>query len=84
MTLFDETPWFRPKRYGIGAGLPIDWRGWLLVVLHAAAIIAIVRLLDGHPLAQIAMAVIVGLTPLPLYAAKTEGGWRWRWGGDEQ
>lgn len=79
----DDRPWFRPKRYGIGAGLPTSWRGALFLALHIAAIVGVLLLLDGHPWVQMAMAVILGLAPAPLYAAKTEGGWRWRW-GDEQ
>jgi hypothetical protein len=80
-TRHDEA-WFAPKRYGYGAGLPIAWQGWVMVAAHVAAILA------GLPLAQhwpgwfAAWAVILGLAPLPLYAAKTRGGWKWRWGGD--
>ena len=24
----DDKPWFAPKRFGYGAGLPIAWQGW--------------------------------------------------------
>ncbi|WP_338467076.1 hypothetical protein RXV95_00520 [Novosphingobium sp. ZN18A2] len=72
--------WFAPKRFGMGAGLPIAWQGWAMMALHVAAILGAARLLHGHQPAQAIAIVLVGLAPLPLYAAKTRGGWRWRWG----
>src|SRR3546814_6692541 len=27
----DERPWFRAKRHGYGAGLPIAWQGWVML-----------------------------------------------------
>ena len=71
--------WFLPKRFGYGAGLPIAWQGWMVVAVHVAVIVGGALLLRSQPAATIAWALITGLVPLPLYAAKTRGGWKWRW-----
>jgi hypothetical protein len=26
------------------------------------------------------LAFLIALAPMPIYAARTEGGWKWRWG----
>lgn len=79
----DDGAWFAPKRFGLGSGLPIRWQGWALLVTHASLILLGVLLLGDRPGAVIAWAVLIGLAPLPVYAAKTRGGWRWRWGGSD-
>ncbi len=80
-------PWFRAKRYGFGAGLPITWQGWA-VTLAYVAIVAGFSLMaerrDGS--ANWAAYGGIGLaTALLLWivAGRTEGGWAWRWGRDE-
>jgi len=78
--LFDNKPWFAPKRFGVGSGLPIVWQGWALIAVHMAAVLCLAVLLHKNMVAQIAVTVAVVLLPLPLYAAKTRGGWRWRSG----
>ena len=75
----NDGAWFLPKRFGYGAGLPITWQGWLVVALHVAAITCGTLLLLRQPAAMIAWMVIAGFVPMPLYAAKTRGGWKWRW-----
>ena len=75
----NDGAWFLPKRLGIGSGLPIAWQGWLMVAAHVAAIAAGAVLLQRQPAAIIAWSLLAGLLPLPLYAAKTRGGWKWRW-----
>lgn len=81
---FDRRPWFRPKRYGYGAGMPIAWQGWLLLVLHVALILGLALLFAERPLLLAVMVVAAAFVPMPLYAARTEGGWRWRWGEEER
>jgi hypothetical protein len=81
--LSDDKPWFRPKRFGLGAGMPISWQGWVLVALHSLLLFGIGVALRGKPLAMVAAIIPAALLPLPIYAGKTRGGWRWRWGGDE-
>ena len=78
--LFDGRPWFRAKRYGFGAGLPIVWQGWLLMALHIGVIAGLAFLLEDQPALQFTTILIAAFAPLPIYAHKTEGGWRWRWG----
>ena len=70
--------WFEPKRYGYGAGLPIAWHGWALLVAY-------IGLMTGSSLlairfSLIAMAIfIAALTAAFLLMVKrtTRGGWRW-------
>ena len=81
--LFDGHPWFRAKRYGFGAGLPFTWQGWLLLASHVGLIGGLAVLLKGHPALLFAAVLIAAFAPLPIYAAKTEGGWHWRWGNKE-
>jgi uncharacterized membrane protein len=69
-------PWFAPKRHGYGAGMPVAWQGWLVLVLFTAAIVvAAVRLAGVDRI--LAFAVLL-VALIAICAAKTEGGWRWR------
>ena len=82
--LFDDgKPWFAPKRFGLGAGLPIAWQGWALLAAHVALILGCTLLFKERPAILVPVVLVLGLLPLPLYAAKTRGGWHWRWGGEE-
>ncbi|MGN6819916.1 MAG: hypothetical protein ACTHJR_14710 [Sphingomonas sp.] len=79
-----DDDWFAPKRFGYGAGLPIAWQGWAVVVLYSiAVIVAAATLMPQHP--GIAIGVIVPLTAafLLICAQHTRGGWKWRWKGEE-
>lgn len=76
--LFDNRAWFRPKSRGYGTGLPIAWQGWVMVALHIALITGIAVLLQGRPLLLTFAVIAAGLAPLPIYRARTEGGWKWR------
>ena len=79
--LFNDTkPWFRPKSFGLGSGLPIAWQGWALTIVHGLLITGLVYLLKDRPLVMVAAVLPAVLLPLPIYAARTEGGWHWRWG----
>jgi hypothetical protein len=73
-------PWFRAKSHGFGTRLPIVWEGWLLLALHVALItgVAVAVALQGWPVAMTIAVIVAGLAPMPIYRAKTEGGWRWR------
>ncbi len=74
----DNRPWFRPKSRGYGTGLPIAWQGWVMLAMHMALIAGISVLLRNQPVPMAIFVILAGLAPLPLYRAKTEGGWRWR------
>ncbi len=76
----DDRPWFRAKHYGIGAGLPIAWQGWAMLAAHIALVMGLVSLLRGDRAAMIILVLLAAVAPLPLYRARTEGGWHWRWG----
>ena len=76
----NDGAWFAPKRFGFGSGRPIAWQGWAMLGLHAAAILAGAALLEQNPIASLAWIAITAIVPLPLYAARTRGGWKWRWG----
>lgn len=80
----DDDPWFAPKRYGFGAGLPIAWQGWALLGGFILAILLLCwLLLPEAPETFVAIALILGGAFAILAARKTRGGWRWRWGNDE-
>ena len=79
----DDGAWFAPKRFGYGAGLPIRWQGWAVLLGYLAAIGSLAyRLRDGHPAVFFCTAAILTALLLVLSAQPTRGGWRWRWGGD--
>ena len=71
-------PWFRARRRGYGTGLPMVWEGWFFLALHIAMITGLATVLQGRPVAMTIAVVLAGLAPMPIYRAKTEGGWRWR------
>jgi hypothetical protein len=81
--LFQEKgPWFRAKRFGYGAGLPFKWQGWVLMVAHMALIIGVALMLSNQPIILVPLILLTAFAPLPIYAARTEGGWKWRNGDD--
>ncbi len=80
--------WFAPKRYGYGSGLPIAWQGWVVLAVYMAVCIGAalaLPLIFPQPgifvAALIAVMMPATLILCVICAAKTEGGWRWRWGG---
>jgi hypothetical protein len=77
MALFGGRPWFKAKRFGFGAGLPITWQGWAVLAVFLAAIFANGLLLHGRMRAAV-IALLVAALAL-ICAVKTEDGWRWRW-----
>ena len=76
----DGPEWFAPKRYGYGAGLPIAWQGWALLLGYVAAMIGTASAFGQRP--DVVLAIVIPLTLLLLLVAAktTRGGWRWRWG----
>jgi predicted cobalt transporter CbtA len=72
--------WFKQKTHGYGAGLPTAWQGWALIVAYLCAIGAVVTVFQREILWGMAGIVVVTIPFLVLCRAKTEGGWRWRWG----
>jgi hypothetical protein len=73
-------PWFRVKRYGVGAGLPCSWEGWLASAALLGAIIAI-RVLGGdHAGWQIPAILILVAVFVVVARLKSDAPWKWRWG----
>jgi hypothetical protein len=74
-----KTYWFAPKRYGYGSGLPISWQGWVTCGLIMAGCLVIGWGYGfNSPEAKLGTAAFL-LISLPLIAARTKGGWKWRW-----
>ncbi len=78
--------WFRQKSRGIGA-TPTTWEGWLASLVFLVVVLAMNgAIITLAPTNRVAAAWFVGgvLIVIVLFclfaAAKTEGGWRWRWG----
>lgn len=76
----DGPEWFAPKRYGFGAGLPIAWQGWAVLLVYAGLLFGATILLLDKPVALLAVALPLTLILLLIAARTTRGGWRWRWG----
>ena len=79
----DGPEWFAPKRYGYGAGLPISWQGWALLLGYVAIIVALGLLLGRHSLEFFAAIVLPTIAFLVICARTTRSGWRWRWGEED-
>ena len=79
----DRVEWFAPKRYGYGAGLPVSWQGWAVILAYVAIIAAVTTAFRARPLVIIAIAVPVTAVLIVVCARTTRGGWRWRWGGED-
>ena len=81
--------WFRPKRYGYGA-TPVTWQGWAITG-GAVLVIVVAALLLLHngektTVAWIAFFAIEAVVIAVLWIvsrSKTDGDWRWRWGGSQ-
>jgi len=81
--------WFRPKQRGIGAGVPIHWKGWALFAAYLGAILAVPTVYEaylgypGTPLLRIFGVALISVPFLLVAWKKTEGGWRWRNGEED-
>ena len=79
----DEDAWFAPKRYGYGAGLPIAWQGWAILIGYIALIAAAAALVRYSWIAFAALVAAATAALIVTCAQKTRGGFRWRWGGKD-
>jgi hypothetical protein len=76
--------WFKQRRRGVGAGVPMHWKGWVAFGVYAGAIIAmpwvyVTYLGIPDELLFRLIGVIVLSVPFGFVVwKKTEGGWRWR------
>jgi hypothetical protein len=79
----DEGPrWFRAKRFGWGAGVPVAWQGWAVIALYLAIVCGATVLLKDHRVAKWATIVPATMMFMLICARTTRDGWRWRWGDD--
>ena len=79
----DDGAWFLPKTYGYGAGLPIAWQGWALILAYCILVTLSALLILRHSvLAFIAITIGATAALILICAMKTRGGWRWRSGKD--
>lgn len=76
----DSHEWFAPKRYGIGAGLPLSWQGWLVTILFMATVLGTAYTFEDRPLVVLAIILPLVVAMLVVAARTTRGGWRWRRG----
>lgn len=83
---FEPGDWFAPKKIGYGAGLPIAWQGWVLLMAYIVVMSGFGFATGSGDIGTIVIAAsgMVVATLLFLWIAKsrTQGGWRWRNGGD--
>lgn len=85
--------WYKPKTHGYGAA-PANWKGWAFIALFALYVFAVSAIFVVIPLMQMLelpliryifwafLVVLGGLIFVKITAAKTDGAWRWRWGGE--
>jgi hypothetical protein len=71
--------WFAAKTHGYGAGLPIAWQGWVLLLGYLAVVIG-GALLFARNRPLLFFSVVIALTVGFVWVTKqtTRGGWRWR------
>ena len=53
-------------------------RGWVLLAGHTAIMLGGAWQFQHRPDVVLAWLLLTSVLPLPLYAAKTRGGWKWR------
>ena len=75
--------WFYAKRYGYGASLPCSWQGWVVILCFLGLMIGNGLLFEDQPF--VFGAITLTLVPIFLVIIwrTTKGGWKWRWGKDE-
>ncbi|MBL0914027.1 MAG: hypothetical protein IBJ13_00455 [Sphingopyxis sp.] len=71
-------PGFAAKDRGYGPGPPDAGGAWFFIGLHVLMIAGVATVLQGRPMLITIAVILAGLAPMPIYRAKTEGGWRWR------
>ncbi len=86
--------WFKPKTHGYGAA-PANWKGWAATAGFIVATWAILwpwilspSLASEQPsaagiAATIAILAVTTLGFVWLSKIKTDGAWKWRWGGKD-
>jgi hypothetical protein len=50
--------------------------------MHVAVITGLAFLFSDRPIIMVPVILLIAFAPIPIYAARTEGGWKWRNGDD--
>ncbi|MBB4100174.1 hypothetical protein [Sphingomonas kyeonggiensis] len=74
--------WFRPKKFGFGA-VPVTWQGWVATLVFGALVGLLVNFATHRDRMWLVLLVPLVVAFLWLLAIKTDGEWRFRWGGDQ-
>lgn len=89
-----ENHWFRPKTHGYGAA-PTNWKGWAVIAVFMLATGLLTWLVLLRPalesgrtdpgLIVVWLVMVAALVTVMLLfgKSKTDGDWKWRWGGKE-
>jgi hypothetical protein len=78
--------WFKPRRFGYGV-TPITWQGWLVTVATLIVVVGSAMMVPQFADKTRWAFIIVPIDLLAIVALlivsrlKTDGEWRWRWGG---
>lgn len=79
---FEPGDWFAPKKNGYGAGLPIAWQGWVLLLGYIALALGlglfVASLGEIWALVSIALIILSTIPFLMIVKRRTKGGWKWR------
>jgi hypothetical protein len=74
--------WFKPKAFGWGA-VPVTWQGWAVTLSFVVVAALIANLAEHRSPVWLWLLVPVIVPFIALCWAKTDGGWQWRWGGQD-
>lgn len=78
----EEGDWFEAKTLGYGAGLPIAWQGWVLLLSYVGVVLGIGFLFDLSDeidlIIGIGAIILLTIPFLLIVKARTRGGWKWR------
>jgi hypothetical protein len=80
--------WFRQKSFGYGA-TPNSWQGWTVTLVGVVLILGVV--MEAKQIPDRQTSILVALSGVAIIACamsaiawlKTEGGWRWRSGKED-
>ena len=72
--------WFAPKTIGYGAGLPIAWEGWALLIGYLVIVLALTWLAERSLLVFLSLFTTLTFAFALIVRKTTRGGWRWRSG----
>lgn len=78
--MIERPEWFAPKRYGYGAGLPIAWQGWAVMIAYFAVVIGAITWARERWWLTLAIVLPASALLVLITARTTRGGWKWRWG----